>query len=118
MTGSTTSGQLGDLNWEGEVAVGTGQLDYNNFDLEVFPVPVDNYATIRFSLDSEAEVEVSLYSVVGQKVSSISYGSYPAGSYSISWSGTDYAGNQLGTGMYILKMTAGNEVSTLKILKK
>jgi len=118
MTGSTTSGQLGDMRWDGEVAVGVEQLDYNSLNLEVFPVPVENYATIRFSLDAEAKVELSLYSVVGQKVSSISYGTYPEGSHSISWSGTDNAGMQLGTGMYILKMTAGSKVSTLKILKK
>lgn len=117
-TGSTSSGQLGDLRWDGTVAVGTEQLEYNKFNLEVFPVPVEDFATIRFSLDSEAEVEISLYSVVGQKVASISYGSYPEGVYSISWNRSDQAGKQLKTSMYILKMTAGSQVSTLKILKK
>lgn len=116
--GSTTGGQLGDLNWEGVIAVGVEQLDYNQFDLAVYPVPVNDHATIRFNLDSEADVEISLYSVVGQKVASVAYGSYPEGIHSISWSGADDSGNHLGTGMYILRMRAGSEVSTLKILKK
>ncbi len=116
--GSTTSGQLGDLNWKGELATGTKQFDYSNSNLEVFPVPVVDFATIRFNLDADSEVEISLYSLVGQKVAAISYGSYPSGIHSISWNGADDSGHQLGTGMYILKMTAGSEVSTLKILKK
>ncbi len=118
MTGSTTSGQLGDLNWKGEIVIGTKQFDYSNSNLEVFPVPVVDFATIRFNLDADSEVEISLYSLVGQKVATLSYGSYPSGTHSISWNGADDSGHQLETGMYILKMTAGSKVSTLKILKK
>ena len=116
LTGSSTKGQLGDPRWTG--AVGVYNLDYNQASLEVFPVPVVDFATIRFNLDADAEVEISIYSMVGQKVATLSYGSYPSGMNSISWSGTDNSGHQLSTGMYILKMTAGSEVSTLKILKK
>jgi len=118
MAASSTSGQLGDLRWDGEIVIGTEQFDYSNSNLEVFPVPVVDFATIRFNLDTDAEVEISLYSVVGQKVATLSYGSYPSGSHSISWNGADDSGHQLGTGMYILRMNAGSEVSTLKILKK
>lgn len=113
LTASSAGGQLGDPRWTG--TVGVYNLDYNRASLEVFPVPVVDFATIRFNLDADAEVEISLYSLVGQKVATISYGNYPAGMNTISWSGSDH---QLGTGMYILKMTAGSEVSTLKILKK
>jgi len=116
LTASTAGGQLGDPRWTG--TVGVYNLDYNSASLEVFPVPVVDFATIRFNLDADAEVEISLYSVVGQKVATLSYGTYPAGMNTISWSGSDDSGHMLGTGMYILKMTAGSEVSTLKILKK
>ncbi len=118
MAASSTGGQLGDPRWDGEIVSGLEQFNNMSSNLEVFPVPVSIHATIRFSLDADADVEISLYSVVGQKVASISYGSFPSGTNTISWNGADDAGNMLYTGMYILRMTTGNEVSTLKILKK
>ena len=76
-------------------------------------MPVGDFSTIHFNLDTDADVEISLYSVLGQKVASVAYGRYPSGVNNVSWSGSE-----LESGMYILKMTAGSEVSTLKILKK
>ena len=118
MTASTSSGQLGDPRWDGENVTGRKEFNTSNSDLEMFPMPVSDNATIRFSLDGSADVELAVYSVVGQKVATVSYGSYPSGTHTINWNGTDDAGNTLYTGMYILRMKAGNKVSTLKILKK
>jgi flagellar hook assembly protein FlgD len=86
--------------------------------LKVFPMPVDNYANISFSLNAASEVEMSIYNIVGAKVTSVEYGRFPAGEHTITWNGASDSGQILETGMYILRMKAGNNVSSFKILKR
>lgn len=115
--GDSEGGQMGDPRWSATNSVNVEALSYNASGLELFPMPVDDYATIRFTVDTYADVEVSLFSVVGQKVANIVYGSYPSGTHTISWNGADDSGHLLNPGMYILRMNAGGEISTLKIMK-
>lgn len=116
--GASAGAQMGDPRWNAGWATNVERVSYEASGLEVFPMPVGDYATIRFSVDSDTDVEVSLFSVVGQKVATLSYGSYPSGTHTISWNGADDSGHMLNTGMYILRMTTGSEISTLKIMKK
>lgn len=116
--GDSEGGQMGDPRWDASYSTNVKNLRYTGAALEVFPVPVSDYATIRFSVDVDADVEVSVYSVVGQKVATVAYGSYSSGIHTISWNGADDSGHMLTTGMYILRLNAGSEISTLKIMKK
>ncbi len=114
VTGAADGKYLGDRNWEG-VLEGTSvrDLSYNDSGLSVFPVPVDNNANIHFTLKTDADVSISVYSVVGKHVATIVNTSYPAGENTVSWNG-----EMLETGMYIVRMNTRNEVSTSKFIKK
>jgi hypothetical protein len=76
--------------------------------IKVYPMPVEDYANISFKLNAASDVEMSIYNIVGAKVATVEYGRYAAGD----------SGKMLETGLYILRMKAGNDVSSLKIMKR
>ena len=117
MTGGTEGQQLGDHRWTATVGIRDIQVTSTE-NLKVFPVPVDDYANISFTLNAASEVEMGIYNIVGAKVATVEYSHFPAGDHTITWNGASDSGKILETGMYILRMRAGNDVSSLKILKK
>jgi hypothetical protein len=117
MTGGTEGQQLGDHRWTATTGIRDLQVTSTE-NLKVFPVPVDDYANISFTLNAASEVEMGIYNIVGAKVATVEYSHFPAGDHTITWNGAGDSGQILETGMYILRMRAGNDVSSLKILKK
>jgi hypothetical protein len=114
LTGGTEGQQLGDHRWTAITSVSQVQIEEGA--LKVFPMPVEGFANISFSLNGSSDVELSIYNIVGAKVASIDYGRYPAGEHTITWNAAGDSGKMLETGMYILRMKAGNDVSSLKIM--
>ncbi|HAR34223.1 MAG TPA: flagellar hook capping protein [Desulfobacter sp.] len=68
----------------------------------VTSMTIDNGAVTSgfYEVDKPAEVIVYVYDANGTKVASLSQGEVKAGSYLISWDGTDDAGNSLENGEY------------------
>lgn len=116
MTGGTEGQQLGDHRWTAATSV--SQLQTESGALKVFPMPVDDYANISFTLKAASDVEMSIYNIVGAKVATVEYSRYLAGDHTITWNGTSDSGKILEPGMYILRMKAGKDVSSLKIMKR
>jgi hypothetical protein len=117
LAGGTEGQQLGDNRWTATTGIRDFQVTSTE-NLKVFPVPVDDYANISFTLNAASEVEMSIYNIIGAKVANVEYSHFPAGDHTITWNGASDGGEVLETGMYILRMRAGNDVSSLKILKK
>ena len=112
-TGGTDGQQMGDPRWTATIPASVQENLDNGRSLNVYPMPLDGNATIYFSLNREALVEISVYNIVGQKVVSVENNTYTSGSHSINWNG-----EMLKTGVYILHMKTGNEVTTTKMLKR
>lgn len=110
--GSTMNTQMGDLNWEASNYVGVAPRTADTGGLSVYPMPVHNQMTIGFSLDRAANVNIEVYNLVGSRVASYESGYYQAGSHTIAWDVSD----RFETGMYILRMNAGNKSLTTKMI--
>ena len=57
------------------------------------------------------EVSISVYNLQGREVVTLLSGSMDAGYHSIIWNANNYS-----SGMYVVQMTAGNYISTQKLL--
>jgi hypothetical protein len=110
-TGATDGGQLGDRNWEASWGTGVQPMLEEGVSLSLYPMPVGDNATISFKLEREAMVQMELYSLAGQRVADVVNTPYPAGTHQISWDT-----GSLETGMYLLRMKAGNASSTIKMI--
>jgi len=70
------------------------------------PNPFKGNTEIRFALPAASRVELGVYNVAGQKVSSLVSGDYPAGYHSIRWNGKDGQGRGLSNGVYFYRLEA------------
>jgi hypothetical protein len=116
MTGGTEGQQMGDHRWT--AVTGVNQVQTASGSLKVFPVPVEDHASISFILNTASDVEMTIYNIMGKKVANVEYSRFPAGEHTITWNGASDSGSILEPGLYILRMRVGNDVSSLKILKR
>ncbi|MEQ9308464.1 MAG: T9SS type A sorting domain-containing protein [Balneolaceae bacterium] len=76
-----------------------------------YPNPFNPTTNIPFTLSEASRVEISVYSILGQKVATIVNGLYPVGSHNIQWDARNLA-----SGVYIYRMQAGGFTQTKKMI--
>lgn len=72
-----------------------------------YPNPFNPSTTIRYSLASASDVEVTVYNILGQKVRTLVHERQEAGYYKIVWNGRNDQGISVGSGVYITRLKAG-----------
>jgi len=81
-----------------------------------FPNPFNPKTTIKFSLASAEHVTLSVYDISGRLVSTLVNEPVAAGQHSADWSGTDFAGHKVASGVYFAKMNAGDYSATERMV--
>ena len=82
-----------------------------------YPNPVNPETTIRFSVSTTSPVNLSIYNLAGQRVTTLIDGVWPAGTYTTRWDGRDNTGRELASGVYLYRLQAGQQqVETRKLL--
>jgi hypothetical protein len=75
-----------------------------------YPNPFNNETKIQFVVPDMAgtlaSVLVQIYDITGQKVATVVNGSYESGRYTVTWRGTNDQGQQLASGIYLLRLWA------------
>ena len=101
------------------LTLGTGtetEFIPNKFALaQNYPNPFNPTTDIAFSLDKSAEVNLSIYNMLGQKVRTLVNGTRPSGMHVLQWDGRDENGRNLATGIYLYTLTSGSTSITKKM---
>ncbi|MBM4403793.1 MAG: T9SS type A sorting domain-containing protein, partial [Candidatus Cloacimonetes bacterium] len=82
----------------------------------VFPNPFNPATTIRYSVTVSSPVRIDVYNLRGQMVTRLIDTPHHAGHYRVVWNGQDSNGNNCTTGIYLIRMTAGNKTSLKKVV--
>jgi thiol-disulfide isomerase/thioredoxin len=90
---------------------------FETFALEQnFPNPFNPATTVRFSVPAGAEnVALRILNVDGRVVRTLVDGDLGPGPYSRVWDGRDDRGETVASGVYFMRLEAGDEVSTRKM---
>jgi len=80
-----------------------------------YPNPFNLSTSISFSLPSPAEVNMSIYNILGEKVKTVAEGWFEAGSHTVTWDGTNESGSVVASGIYFYRLTAGENVVIKKM---
>jgi flagellar hook assembly protein FlgD len=72
--------------------------------LASYPNPFSSATQIEVSLSAPDGVALSVYSVDGRLIRSLGYRVLPAGETRVMWDGTDDAGNQVASGIYLVQV--------------
>ena len=79
-----------------------------------FPNPFNPATTIQYALPQAADVELTVYNVVGQPVRTLVAEHQSAGRYAVEWDATNDSGHSLSSGMYFYRLQAGGEFLEVK----
>lgn len=115
---------IGDLNWFPEeleeynnpsTSIGNSKiLTRNDISLEVYPNPASSSVRISYILENTGNVDIALYSIIGEKIQLIRNGMRnSAGTNEVTFNV-----NQLTPGIYFLKLSVNNQEVIKKIAIK
>jgi endoglucanase len=82
----------------------------------IYPNPASEKATITYSLKDQANVEISIYNLSGQKVKSMLNRKQSAGDYKLDWNLKNEDGFKVNEGLYLCRISISNKMITSKIL--
>jgi len=87
---------------------GVGGLNSpTSLSLGVRPVPARSGAQVRFDLPKASDIRLEVFDVAGRSVRLLAAGPYAPGSYSLPWDLHDGSGRHLSTGVYFMRLHAG-----------
>jgi hypothetical protein len=101
-------------NWllDGITSTGNNSLVVRSFNLEQnYPNPFNPSTTIIYSLANEEHVSLKVYDIMGREVAELVNEDQSVGTHSL-----DFDASSLASGMYFYKISAGNFVSTKKMV--
>lgn len=93
-----------------------GQLPKSFYLAQNYPNPFNAGTNISFSLLSAGEVELSVYDLLGRKVTVLLNSFLPAGNHLVTWDGRSGDGDVLATGVYFYRLVAEGFDETKKML--
>jgi len=93
--------------------VGIDELNYKS-SYQVYPNPFKDQTTISYYLNKKSEINLELYSLLGEKVLDIYNGVQPEGDYNITFNSSD---TNLPSGIYLLYLKVDHAQSTKRLIK-
>jgi len=86
-----------------------------NTSLTVFPNPISNSSTISFTLSQSQKVSIKIYDVNGRLLKTLANTQFEAGAHQLVWNAKNEKGNAVPSGIYFLRIGAGNYSETKKL---
>lgn len=81
-----------------------------------YPNPFNASTIIRYALPRNADVQLSIYNTMGQKVTMLVNEPMEAGIHTVTWNGMDSSGNVLPSGLYFYQIQAGDDSAVAKLM--
>lgn len=83
-----------------------------------YPNPFNAGTVIPYVIagSDRIEVDLSIYTTLGQRIATLVQGTRPAGRYLAHWNGTNRAGQPVSSGVYVARLNAGGSVYTVKLV--
>jgi hypothetical protein len=80
------------------------------------PNPGRETTALRFGLDRDQAVTLSIFDIDGRLVRTLVTGELRAGEHRVEWAGVDADGNRVAPGVYFYRLDAGDRTATRKVL--
>ncbi len=81
-----------------------------------FPNPFNGISNIGFRISGSAKVTLQVFDLLGRDLRTLSDGMYAPGRYAATWDGRDARGSMAASGVYVVRLQAGDRVFTRKII--
>lgn len=81
-----------------------------------YPNPFNPATTIPYTIERESAVTLVVYDMAGREIRRVAEGQKPTGSYTAVWNGADEQGFQVPSGVYLVRLQAGPDTQTKKMI--
>ena len=82
-----------------------------------YPNPFNLSTNITFNLNKPSSVTLSIYDIMGSEIFSFFNGApLGAGEFKVTWHGQNKTGQQVSSGMYVIRLETGTSVKTRKVI--
>jgi len=93
---------------EDEIISGKSMLSQN------FPNPFNPSTTIKFSIQNDSKIELSIHNIKGQKIRTLAKSEFSKGYHSIVWNGVDASNKPVSSGIYFYKLNVNGKSGAVK----
>ena len=104
----------GTYSYSNEVEVDMAVSDFHLY--QNYPNPFNPSTSVKFSVPSEGLVTVKVHDMLGQEITTLFSENVSAGVKTLNWNGKDNNGNDMSSGSYICRMTAGDFSQSVKMI--
>ena len=81
-----------------------------------YPNPFNSATTIEFSLPVKSHAEISIFNILGRKITTLVNDEYRPGRYEVVWNGTDSGGKSVSSGVYLCRFNSNRYAETKKLI--
>ena len=81
-----------------------------------YPNPFNPITTLRYDLPEQSFVTLTIFDILGRKITQLVNTTQNLGFKSVLWDGTDRMGRPVGAGVYIYQINAGDFIKTKKMV--
>jgi FlgD Ig-like domain/Cohesin domain/Bacterial Ig domain len=81
-----------------------------------YPNPFNPTTQISFSLPDPQRVRLVVYNILGETITTLADGQYPAGSQTVTWDGRSAQGSAVASGVYFYRLESGGKSLTRKMM--
>lgn len=93
-----------------------GQLPGKFYLAQNYPNPFNSNTTIMFELPEPSDVRITIYDILGRRVTTLVDEKMSAGSHSKIWNGTNQTGRTVSSGIYFYRLEMNKHAATRKLL--
>ena len=99
---SISVGSAPELSLDGMALPASYELGRN------YPNPFNSRTKMSFQLPNASHVKIQILNILGQPIRTLANGRFDAGSHQVAWDGKNDSGQQVISGIYIVRMEAGS----------
>ncbi len=81
-----------------------------------YPNPFNPETRIEFSLAEPGDVNIAVFNMIGQRVTTIHSGFLTAGDHAVVWTGQNDAGERVASGIYLYRVSTATQSKTRKMV--
>ena len=97
---------------ENDVSTRIGMFDVS----QNYPNPFNPLTTIPFHLFRSSDVKLTIFNILGQRITTLVDDTLPPGHYAVRWDATDERGNRVSAGVYFYHVQFGRYCEVKKML--